>query len=71
MKRNLLEQGFGELRTSLGRTKAQSIRSPFSDDFLGIVQDVKTSKTDHVTITVVQATGERFKTLARNVVTED
>jgi ribosomal protein S4E len=37
----------------------------------GIVRDVKTSETGHVTITVVQATGERFKTLARNVVTED
>jgi ribosomal protein S4E len=36
----------------------------------GIVRDVKTSKTGHVTITVVQATGERFKTLARNVVTK-
>jgi len=34
----------------------------------GIVRDVKKSKTGHVTITVVQATGERFKTLARNVV---
>ena len=37
----------------------------------GIVRDVKTSKTGHVTITVVQATGERFKTLVRNVVTKD
>jgi ribosomal protein S4E len=37
----------------------------------GIVRDIKTSKTGHVTITVVQATGGRFKTLARNVVTED
>jgi len=37
----------------------------------GIVRDVKTSETGHVTITVVQATGERFKTLARNVVTEE
>ena len=37
----------------------------------GIVRDVKKSKTGHVTITVVQATtGERFKTLARNVVTK-
>jgi ribosomal protein S4E len=36
----------------------------------GIVRDVKTSKTGHVTITVVQATGERFKTLARNVVAQ-
>jgi ribosomal protein S4E len=35
----------------------------------GIVRDVKKSKTGHITITVVQATGERFKTLARNVVT--
>jgi len=33
----------------------------------GIVRDVKQSKTGHVTITVVQSTGERFKTLARNV----
>lgn len=33
----------------------------------GEVQDVHTSKTGHVTITVVQANGDRFKTLARNV----
>lgn len=34
----------------------------------GTVRDINTSKTGHVTITVVQANGERFKTLARNVV---
>lgn len=34
----------------------------------GIVQDMKTSATGHVTITVLQANGVRFKTLARNVV---
>ena len=34
----------------------------------GTVTDIKTSKTGHVTITVVQQNGERFKTLARNVV---
>jgi ribosomal protein S4E len=33
----------------------------------GVVRDVNTSKTGHVTITVVQANGERFKTLAKNV----
>lgn len=33
----------------------------------GLVKDVKTSKTGHITITVLQATGERFKTLAKNV----
>lgn len=33
----------------------------------GTVRDINTSKTGHVTITVVQATGERFKTLAKNV----
>ena len=33
----------------------------------GQISDIKTSKTGHVTITVVQANGERFKTLARNV----
>lgn len=34
----------------------------------GTVTDIKTSKTGHVTITVVQKNGERFKTLARNVI---
>jgi ribosomal protein S4E len=34
----------------------------------GTVRDINTSKTGHVTITVVQANGDRFKTLARNVV---
>jgi len=34
----------------------------------GIVRDINTSKTGHVTITVVQPSGERFKTLAKNVV---
>lgn len=34
----------------------------------GIVRDIKTSKTGHITITVVQSNGERFKTLAKNVV---
>ncbi len=36
----------------------------------GTVRDVHTSKTGHVTITVVQADGERFKTLARSVVVQ-
>jgi len=34
----------------------------------GRVQDVKTSKTGHVTITVEQDNGIRLKTLAKNVV---
>jgi ribosomal protein S4E len=33
----------------------------------GTIRDINTSKTGHVTITVVQANGERFKTLAKNV----
>ena len=33
----------------------------------GAVTDIKTSKTGHVTITVVQKDGVRFKTLAKNV----
>ena len=33
----------------------------------GTVRDIKTSKTGHVTITVVQPNGERFKTLGKNV----
>lgn len=33
----------------------------------GTVRDVNTSKTGHVTITVEQKNGVRFKTLARNV----
>jgi hypothetical protein len=36
----------------------------------GTVRDLKTSKTGHVTITVVQENGDRFKTLARNVSVE-
>ena len=34
----------------------------------GTVRDIKTGKTGHVSITVEQANGERFKTLAKNVV---
>jgi ribosomal protein S4E len=34
----------------------------------GIVRDIKTGKTGFVSITVIQADGERFKTLAKNVV---
>lgn len=34
----------------------------------GIVRDRKISKTGEVTITVMQDGGDRFKTLARNVV---
>lgn len=33
----------------------------------GTVRDINTSKGGNITITVVQANGERFKTLARNV----
>lgn len=34
----------------------------------GVARDVKTSKSGHITITVVQANGVRLKTLAKNVV---
>ncbi|MFO1515013.1 MAG: RNA-binding protein [Verrucomicrobiota bacterium] len=34
----------------------------------GLVRDLHTSKTGHVTITVVQPNGDRFKTLAKNVI---
>jgi ribosomal protein S4E len=33
----------------------------------GTIRDLNTSKTGHLTLTVVQANGERFKTLAKNV----
>lgn len=33
----------------------------------GLARDVHISKTGHTTITVVQANGARFKTLAKNV----
>ena len=33
----------------------------------GVVRDIKTGKTGHISITVVQSNGERFKTLAKNV----
>jgi hypothetical protein len=35
-----------------------------------VVSDINMSKSGHVTITVTQANGIRFKTLARNVTTE-
>ncbi|OCX53224.1 ribosomal protein S4E [Mucilaginibacter sp. PPCGB 2223] len=34
----------------------------------GTVRDINISKTGHMTITVVQPNGDRFKTLGRNVV---
>ncbi|MFC0183136.1 KOW motif-containing protein [Pseudarcicella hirudinis] len=34
----------------------------------GTVRDVNTSKTGHITITVEQKNGVRFKTLGRNVI---
>ena len=36
----------------------------------GIIQDLNTSKTGHITITVLQNNGVRFKTLGKNVVVE-
>ncbi len=33
----------------------------------GFVQDINTSKTGHITITVLQKNGLRFKTLGRSV----
>lgn len=33
----------------------------------GTVRDINVSKTGHTTITVIQANGERFKTLGKNV----
>lgn len=33
----------------------------------GIMRDIHTSKTGHITLTVVQENGVRFKTLAKNV----
>ena len=34
----------------------------------GTVRDIKTGKTGHISITVVQSNGEKLKTLAKNVV---
>jgi ribosomal protein S4E len=36
----------------------------------GTVRDIKTSKTGHVTTTVVKRSGIRFKAFARNVVSQ-
>jgi ribosomal protein S4E len=33
----------------------------------GIVRDIKTGKTGHVSVTVVQSDGVRFKTLAKSI----
>lgn len=48
----------GDLCTVVGGTHAGKS---------GTVRGIKTSKTGHLTITVVQKDGERFKTLAKNV----
>ena len=40
-------------------------------DKVGTVADIKTSKTGHITITVVQRDDVRFKTLFKNVVQKD
>ncbi|HOI29630.1 MAG TPA: KOW motif-containing protein [Melioribacteraceae bacterium] len=37
----------------------------------GTVRDINKSKTGHITITVVQKNGVRFKTLANNVIVEN
>lgn len=37
----------------------------------GIISDLNISKTGHITITVTQENGVRFKTLARNVIAVD
>ncbi len=34
----------------------------------GTIRDIKTSKTGHITITVEQINGVRFKTLGKNVI---
>lgn len=36
----------------------------------GTIRDINTSKTGHITITVVQKNGVRFKTLGKNVVVQ-
>ncbi len=33
----------------------------------GTIRDIKTSKTGHITLTVMQGNGIRFKTLAKNI----
>ncbi len=35
-----------------------------------IVKDINTSQTGHITITVLQKNGDRFKTLGKNAVVE-
>ncbi len=37
----------------------------------GIIRDINTSNTGHITITVVQDHGVRFKTLAKNIESTD
>jgi ribosomal protein S4E len=47
----------GRCRVTSGTHKGKS----------GIVRDINLSKTGHITITVVQENGVRFKTLGKNV----
>ena len=56
----------GKLRVSDG-AKCNVIGGTHAGKF-GTVRDIKTGKTGYVSITVVQPNGEKFKTLAKNVV---
>lgn len=57
---------FGQSGKIKNGAKCQVIAGTHTGKF-GIVQDLNTSKTGAVTITVLQSNGERFKTLAKNV----
>ena len=51
-------------------TDLPSVLTSLQQGKSGIARDLNISKTGHLTITVVQANGERFKTLGKNVVVQ-
>jgi len=56
------EKGSGKV---LDGAKCKAIGGVHAGKF-GTVTDIKTGKTGHISITVVQSNGVRFKTLAKN-----
>lgn len=57
----------GAMRTQLVDGASCTVVSGTHKGKGGTISDINTSKTGHVTLTVTQHSGVRFKTLARNV----
>ena len=68
-KKQILMTKFDSTKKLMDGTRCEVISGKYVGKS-GLVKDIKKSKTGYVTITVLQENGERFKTLAKNVVIE-